>query len=362
MQLWHVGLLGVAWAVYGGTSFAGSLVAASAKTTSPVLVLYWMLIGRACGCTAAAVLAVALKKSLFVWPRSWWQAVAPAMLPMVGNVGWVTYFALSKTQHVSVLMPLLSIYVVIPLGFALACGRERCSLLKVLGCALVLATGVLLGLEVGATNKDKDARSADFPGLNWTLNSSLNWNLTLYPDSNPNSTTDTAAWTAGLFVITLVSWGLSDTISSSVPKAGVTTATLLTLNAAGYVVNTAVVGVVVHVMHSAFSDAATWVLLTWAAVNVLYPVGWTAYTSLCRSHDGVVVVPLFGMYILVPAVGGLVLAHEAVSPFTVAGVACGVAASILLAWKASSVTSASSIPPTPTPTLTEQEEEEGSRV
>ena len=310
MRAWDVCLLAVAWAVYGGTSFVGGLVASTHKTVSPFVVLYWMLMGRGIGGVCASAVAWVVGRPDD--PRTaltWGQIAAPSLLPTVGNVGWLAYFALSRTQHVSVLMPLLSTYIVLPVGYSLATRKETCSVLKTCGVGLVLATGVLLGLEVTGGSSESSGADGSKPG------SSSGWMVAL------------------LFVATLLAWGLSDTISSSVPKGSITARALLGLNTAGYVFNAAVVGVGVHVSRQDLPASALPALAWWAAVNTLYPVGWTAYTTLCRSHDGVVIVPLFGMYILVPAVGGLAISGDPATPFTIAGVLCGALASVLLAWK-----------------------------
>lgn len=322
MQARHVALLALAWAVYGCTSFVGGLVASRHTSLSPLLILYWMLLGRTAGTVLAAVCACVYTQTTTttrgLTHLTRWHFIAPSILPLIGNVGWVSYFVLSRSQNVSVLMPLLSIYIVIPLAYSLVSRRETCSVPKILGCGMVLATGVLLGLEV-TTGKPSD--------------------------SAPSSAYE--PWVVGvLFTTTLLAWGLSDTISSSVPKGNVTLPMLLGFNAMGYVANTAVMGAVVHFAH--IQPATVDALWVWAGVNALYPVGWGAYTHLCRSHDGVVIVPLFGMYILVPAIGGLVFAGDPATPFTVAGVLCGACASVLLAWKGGSSTTN----PSPTSTFT----------
>lgn len=333
MRPWHLVLLAVAWAVYGGTSYVGGVVASSHAQLSPFVILLWMLAGRAVGGVLGTCVGWVSSRrhedhglGLGLADLTWAQIAAPSILPTVGNVGWVAYFALSRSQNVSVLMPLLSTYVILPIAYGLARRREACTPTKALGVVLVLATGALLGVEVSSSSSSTDgSASRSAPGLS---------------DAQP-------VWLVSvLFVTTLLSWGASDTISSSLPKGRQTPGTaptappltsLVLLNAAGYVCNTAVVAMGLHVAGTQgppFASEAMAALGTWAAVNAAYPVGWCAYMALCRHHEGVVIVPLFGMYILVPAVGGLVFRGDPASPYTIAGVICGAVASVLLAWKA----------------------------
>jgi uncharacterized membrane protein len=315
MHVTHIVLLAVAWAVYGGTSFVGGLTAQRTRDTASVIViLYWMLLGRLAGTAAATAWCWAFvrggRPTVAGLTRT--QVLAPVLLPTVGNVGWVTYFVLSGAGNVSVVMPLLSTYIIVPVAYSMVVRRDACSVPKAAGLLLVLAAGALLGVSVAA---DGDASGSGSGSGSGSVSSSGG-----------------AAATAALFVATVASWGASDTISSSVPKAHISGPTLVALNCVGYLGNVAVVGAVIHAARLRFDEAAEAPLRVWAAVNCLYVVGWSAYTRLCRSMDGIVIVPLFGLYILIPAVAGILYSNEPATPFTIAGVACGAGASVCLAW------------------------------
>ena len=140
-------LLATSWAVYGTTSFVGGL--ASKHVQNPFVVLYCMLLGRVTGGLVACGIAFVRtlregESRVLTLPR---VAIVPFLLPAVGNVGWVTYFLLTRGGEVSLVAPLMSLYIAIPVTFATVVLGAPWSVTKGLGTVGVIASCALLAVS-----------------------------------------------------------------------------------------------------------------------------------------------------------------------------------------------------------------------
>lgn len=65
-------------------------------------------------------------------------------------------------------------------------------------------------------------------------------------------------------------------------------------------------------------------------MNACLPAGWLSFVYTCTCNEATSVVPLFGLYTLLPAAYGILALGEAVGVLKIAGVLAGCLATFLL--------------------------------
>lgn len=291
MRLVHFAGLVYTWVVYGGVAFVGGK---AAKTLPAAHVMFGLVLGRLVG---GGLMAFCLRRQ--IEPLQMTRAAATAfLLPAVGNIGWLAYYTLARRGQLSVIMPMLSLYVLVPLVFSLITRRDRCNSRRGAGVLLVIAAGLCLSVTLARESQSNQLA----PGLQ-----------------------------ALGFIVAFLSWGASDAISSTIPRGATPLVTHVLWNFAGYLVNTAIIGTA---LLSANTDPRQlpWTHNVWwvvhVGVNIALSSAWVTYMALCRTHDGVIIVPLFSLYTLVPVLASIFVNGDPVTPVRGIGIAlalCGVA-------------------------------------
>jgi len=284
--------------IYGTISAANGSAAKSQADTSHALwaLLFWVDCGR---------MVATLGLAVFMLHRNGRQtmelglpACAITLLPVIGNVGWYAFGRLASKSDLSIIAPVISLYSVIPIVFHSIRARQRWKHLKVIGTLFSIAALVCLGVS-----SEKHAVE-----------------------------TQDAVWVqVVLFFTVFISWGASDTISSTVRReTSMTWGQIILCNAVGYLLVVSCLGAAV--LGSTTSGTSFIINSDWGVVvgvNAALPFGWLAYVHLCSEHDAGVLVQLFGFYTVIPVISGIIFFGEDFTLLKILGLIFVVLATLL---------------------------------
>jgi len=269
----------LAIAIYGAIAAANGSAAKSQADTDHSLwaLLFWVDCGR---------MVATLSLAVFMLHRNGRQtmelgfpAFAITLLPVIGNVGWYAFGRLASKSDLSIIAPIISLYSAIPIVFHSIRARQRWKHLKVIGTLFSIAALVCLGVS-----SEKHV----------VENQDSVWIQVL------------------LFFTVFISWGASDTISSTVRReTTMTWGQIILCNAVGYLLVVSFLGATV--LGSTTSGTSFIINGDWGfvlGVNATLPFGWLAYVHLCSEHDASVLVQLFGFYIIIPVISGIIFFGE----------------------------------------------------
>lgn len=224
---------------------------------------------------ALALSGGACSRSSTLPPLSPRQVATPVLVALVANTGFVPYSLLaSGSSFGTVLAPLVSLYVAVPVVYGVLFARETFTARKAAGVALSLCATLLLAFAPAPSGGDAGAPSPSGASLN-------------------------AASCLALFVCVVACWGVGD-IGATFMGRGLPLLATALLSACGQALTAAVYGLAVAIEGGSGGGTRAQVGAVCGA-NVLGVLGWAAFVYLgSYGSEASSLSPLVALYVFVP--------------------------------------------------------------
>lgn len=259
-------------------------------------------------------------------------AAMPAAVALIGNLGFIAYFQLLEGGEVSVLTPMIGLYSVLAVVYALVVRGEERTRAKLAGIVLSAAAVVVLGFS-----------GASFDG------------------GSGGASGAAVAWKVAMFVLAFVLWGTNDIISSGVTvdpfttalacmashtacaaaagmvayAASTTTAAAVLADvaaaaAAGVPPNTTLAALLAHRPDAAALQPWGWGHVLLLAANAMAISGWLAFVRLGKIGQASSFIPVVSLYTFIPVALSIIFLGERLNAVKAVGLVIAAAAVVVL--------------------------------
>ena len=217
-------------------------------------------------------------------------AFVSGLFSVVGNAGYIELTA--SEDQASILAPMSSTYLLVPVAFGLIFRSERVTFQKGLGIILAIGSLVLLGLS---------------PQVNFSITS-------------PRS----IAW----FIVVVLSWGTSSILYIYAGEGKPFIIPMIIVDVGIMFFSLASVAVF---FRSGATVSVNWAELVILLAGVFLGSGTNAYIACVNLYqDMTTISPLSALYTVIPTAMGILLLHESVTVFKIVGAVLSFIAGVLL--------------------------------
>jgi len=208
------------------------------------------------------------------------SSIIIGIIPTLAIIGWYCYFRLLSNGDMSVISPLIGLYVLIPIIIATIIRKKKFTLLKILSICMSLIASVLLVMEVESSETEKDS-----PGIQ-----------------------------AILFIVVFLVWSFIDTRSSILTKEVLSETGLIIFTTVGYFFTSMVIGIILRVEDYPYTY--TWYWIPFWVSNFMQPSAWFVFVRI-SDIDVSISLPLYAINFMFPALWGIIVDHEDINSFKI---------------------------------------------
>ena len=282
------------WVIYSFVSISGAYLTRN-KSVDALNLMFWMFAFRTLGaiimlCFVARHDFINNNLNLINLNR---ETLVITLIPFLSIVGWYCYFRLVQFGEMSIISPIISIYVLIPIIIAMIIRKKKFTLFKNIAIALCVISSVLLSIESNSSNSIKDNIGIQI----------------------------------ACFIGIFVAWGFIDTRSavhnhSTLSNSGIIICTII-----GYFMVMCLLSVLLRFINKPYKFDVEWIPF-WIA-NIIHPSAWLVFINV-NTIDVSISLPLYSLNFMLPAIWGLAFLHDTVNPFKIISLLLSIIAIIIL--------------------------------
>jgi drug/metabolite transporter (DMT)-like permease len=283
------------WVVDSAVLISGSHLTQT-YSIHPAIILFWLYVTRIVGyfvtlCIYAWQDFIKLKKPKTINFNK--ECLVISSLPYVGIVGWYCYFRLVKFGEMSIISPIISVYILIPIIIAMIIRKKKFTLFKSIAIALCIIASILLSIESHSSNSIKD-------------------NIGIQ---------------VACFLGVFISWGIIDTRTAIHDHSKLSNSGIVMFTILSHLTIVCILGIVIQFIEERYKYSNVWISF-WIS-NIMQPSSWLVFINI-SNIDVSISLPLYSLSFMFPAVWALLFLNDTVNPFKIASLTISTVAIIIL--------------------------------